>query len=314
MNISPLDVSGINEDKKFKVIHTALTSGDITRAEIADICSLSAVTVGKIISKMLDEGLLVSEKLPLGIGPHTEILKPSPKINTLLFYLGESRLNITVCDACQNIIFERSAAIDESLPYEDNLTNILMNSYPKLEGILNGGICGYAAATSVNTRAFDLNMLSSAFPKIDFDIVKPYDEYVCALMEKDHPDKNIILIHIGLNIGITLICEGKKINSYSCIAEHIGTLDIGNAISHIADTVAPLLKLLRIDRIVLESDSIPVNNRFINLLKDRISERTHHTCTPPEIISGEKLHLVARSAADEIAEKLAWLLSGKKKS
>ncbi len=314
MNTSPLDMVGVSEDKKYQIAYAALTLGAVTRAELSDICSVSAMTVGRVVTKMLEAGLLISEKRSLGIGPHTEILRPSPDINTVFFHLTDRKLKLTVCDACQNIIFEREAVVNESLPYEANISALAMSAYGKLKSIIDKGLCGYAAATDGAVSAKELDILSSVFPNAKLHTVKPYVDYICDLMRRDHPDKNIFLIRIGRSIELSLICESHRIGSNNPIVNHVSALDIKDAILGISDTVAPLLRVLTPDKIVIESDMMPIDRHFIHSLKVKISERTRHGDKIPDIVSGEGLHLAARSAADITAIELASVLSGKKKS
>ena len=313
MKILPLNIQGIAEDKAYKIIYTTLTSENISRGEIARICSVSTMTVGKVVSELLRAGLLISKKVPRGTGPHTEILRPSPKINTLFFDLGERRIKLTVCNAAKEVIIERTLEINDALPYEANVINFVTAISKSLPEPIAQGFCGYAAAHRRKGCQYAINTALSTGAPAEFLAVRSYDDYVCDIIKKQHPEKCIFLLHIGDNISLSIIHEGRRINTNNPIVEQISPLDVKGAIVGIATSLAPIVRTIHADMIILESDTMPIDARFTDALKNKISELTQGKQTL-DIVPGEELHLASRSATYMTAEKLARELSKKKKS
>ena len=313
MNILSLDIPGVAEDKAYKIIYTALTSKSISRGEIASICSVSTVTVGKVVSELLSAGLLIATKVPRGAGPHTEMLCPSPKINTLFFDLGERRIKLTVCNAAKEVVTERSTEINDALPYEANVINFVTAIVRSLPDPIAQGICVYAAAFRQKSCKSAIDTAHSDGALAEFYAVRSYDDYVCDIIKKQYPDKFIFLVHIGDNISLSIIHEGRRIDTYNPIVDHISPLDIKGAIVDIANALAPIIRTIRTDMIILESDTMPIDRRFTEALGSKITELTQGKQTV-DVVSGEELYLAARSATYITAEKLARELSKKKKS
>ena len=201
MRACPVEIENLVDHKKHKIIHTALLCENITRAEIADICGVSAMTVGKVITKLIESDVLSCEKRPLGAGPHTDILSPSDKINTVFLHLGKSRINLTVCDMRHNIIFEHSERVDESIPSESNLTALAMSVYNELKYILANRICGVAVAFDDDSLAPTANLLISTFEDFNTQLQR-----YCKTIFEIHDTK----YQLALRLTKPQITNGKK--------------------------------------------------------------------------------------------------------
>ena len=311
MKAFPVEIENLVDNKKHKIIRTALLCENITRAEIADICGVSNVTVGKIVTKLIESDVLSCEKRSLGVGPHTDVLSPSDKINTVFLHLGKSRIKLSVCDMSHNIIFEHSLRVDESIPYESNLTALAMSVYNDLKGILANRICSVAVAFDDDSLLPATALLSSTFEDFTIDFSMHYNDYIKRFIG-EKTDKSILLIRLDNTIDISLICGDRVFSSERQISDRLDMLDLSSAVFNIADTVAHLLKILIPDKIIIESDTLPINDTFINTLTSKIKE-----CAPkygdliPEIYDGEALRLALRAASDMTLAKLADILCEK---
>jgi len=310
-----VEIENLTDEKKRRIIHTALSCEAVTRAEIAEICNVSTATVGKVITKLTEAGILSCEKQSLGVGPHTEILSPSQKIKTIFLHLGRKRIALTICNSRQDIILERSESVDESIPYESNLTALAMSAYDELKAILSNSICCVAVAFDKKSFESAAKSLDLVFENFSIDFSMPYNDYLKHFIGK-HTDKSIIFVRVSDTIDISLICGDRVFSSENQISahtgDHIGTLDLSSAVFNIADTIAPLLKILTPDKIILESDTLPIDDIFISALNTKIKERAaNHGDFIPNIYDSESLRLALRAASDMTLLTLADILCEK---
>ena len=90
MKIQPLNVPDVSSQIKYEIIKYLLSPLPHSRNEAADALKLSSVTIGKIASAMLAEGILDGERMSGPKGRSTELLYASSSLCVLCIKLNET--------------------------------------------------------------------------------------------------------------------------------------------------------------------------------------------------------------------------------
>ena len=102
-----------------------LTSSGVSRREIAERCSFSQMTAGKVVALLEEKGLVSQMRAEHSKGRHAQLVIPSPKIRYLTVNATDSEWTAYLTDFSGSIISSKCATIDPSMSYKDNFHNIL---------------------------------------------------------------------------------------------------------------------------------------------------------------------------------------------
>lgn len=142
-----MDFQGIRKNKVEAVFHACLQGTSVTRLGIAENTGLSVMTVGKIVDKLAEAGVL-SQQLPRRncAGRRTRVIKLKNDLRFAVYSLSEARFSLHILDLSlkEKGVYkykpESTLMISDELArfYEDSYSYITANS--KLSKFIGTGI------------------------------------------------------------------------------------------------------------------------------------------------------------------------------
>lgn len=311
MKASPIIFDGISERKRLDVVRAVLTSEGISRNKIAEECGISKVTVGKMISVMLSEGFLVSEKQSLGKGRSTEIFRASSKINILVLCLEKRGLSAVISDIGGNILFSHRQPINDSIPYSSNISDLITLLYDRISLAVKGHICGIAVITEDGISSSDIQAASLVIPEFTADIVLHRRKYVADYISSTYPNEAVLLARIDASIEFALVCSGIDIGSRKAGCLALESIDEKRIVEQITDTLSALSHLLVPDRVMIESERICVTGDLVSALRNSFKQKSRVDDNDmPLFAMGGDTPIAVKAAIKRTADMLIDTLAG----
>ena len=279
MKLTPLDVSGIKRDKLSLIINTLLSSGGITRGELASRCGVSAMTAGKVVSAMLEAGYATVSKDYDRDGRYLDHIYPSDVFRFLMIEMSEDSMSATVYDALYNTRLSYTQPRNESIPRElDEAAFISMaqESASAIKGssaLLGAVICS------------DKEPLSSAMGLPLFSRRLAAAEYV----SRAYPKGCVMLVGAETRGDLTLISDGAIVSGkYAPIGAAKEINSELELLEYLVERLSTFFSFITPDKIIIDTSGLSVTRRFASALSERLCER-HSTEKEklPEIVTSD---------------------------
>ena len=310
MRATQIAIDGVSERKRLDIIRTVIFSDGISRAQIAQKCGVSSMTVGKVISALLSEGIVACERSALRKGKNTELFRASENINILVFCFEPQRLSVSVSDTRGNILFSHSEQLNASIPYDTNITDLITSVYENITHTLREKLCAVAVITSDGVRAEDLSVISSILPDFYIDISADRREYIAYHMRENYPEQSVLLVHVGEVLKLSLYCRETEVRS-----RHTTNIPCEQvSATWIAEILAELSHIIIPDTVMLEYDREFATGDILQPLKSEFCRRSHISESDmPKFILTNKSPISVRSAIKRAADCLIFSLVGASK-
>ena len=307
MRVAQIAIKGISEQKKLDIIRAVLTSDGISRNEIAEKCGISSMTVGKVISEMMNEGLICSESISLGKGRRTELFRAAQTVSILVFCFEARKLSVVISDVRGDISFSHSQLINDSLPYESNVADLVTSVYEPICSALRETVCCVSVITEDGIHPRDLSVINSIIPEFYIDVLADKREYISDHIRENYPEQTVMLVSIGDKVELSLYYRGADVSSRGASKmprEHLSVEEIADILATLSHIVIPDTVIVEADRALCAPDLLPsLKNELCRKL--RIPERDM-----PEFILVGKTPVATLSAIKRATDKLIGSLAG----
>ncbi|MBE6531577.1 MAG: MarR family transcriptional regulator [Ruminococcaceae bacterium] len=300
-----LDIDGVLGSKSYDIILAILRSRGITRKELADVCGVSTVTVGKVVSAMLAAGYATAESDTSAPNKRAELITPAADLAALIIKGSRRKLGLFLCDICGDIILSRSKNINDSLPVEEDIIRLISSAQDELKGYV-GERCGTVILCDDGAAKPDIRAISLAIPALSPDIVLPSRDCTEKYINRVYPNDTTLFVCLGEVLDIRLFSEGRTIKSNLSAPPRIEQNDERSVISHLARTVSSLFNITLPRRIIIESEYLPFDDRALDMLREEIKLNTPLRREGlPEIITNTAPSLDVSEAVDMVRKKFA---------
>ena len=307
MRVAQIAIKGISEQKKLDIIRAVLTSDGISRNEIAEKCGISSMTVSKVISEMMNEGLICSESISLGKGRRTELFRAAQTVSILVFCFEARRLSVVMSDVRGDISFSHSQLINDSLPYESNVADLVTSVYEPVCSALRETFCCVSVITDDGIHPRDVALINSMLPDFFVDISANKREYTADYIRENHPEQTVILVSIGDKVELSLYYRGADVSSRGANKMPREQLSV----EKIADILATLSHVVIPDAVIVEADRALRAPDLLRSLKNELGRRLRiPECDMPEFILAGKTPVATLSAIKRATDKLIDSLAG----
>lgn len=307
MRATQIDADGVSREKQLDIIRTVIFSDKISRGEIAKLCGVSSMTVGKVISALIRAGLVRVEKAALGKGKNTELLSAADNINILVFCFEPQKLSVTLSDTRANVLFSHSQPVNDSIPYNSNIADLITSAYGHIERILREKLCAVSVISTDGIRSEDISVINSIIPDFYIDVLADSREYTADYMRENHSSKNLLFIRVGERVDLSLYCRGVEISSRNAVAiprEQISVEKIADILVNLSHIIIPDMVILEPDRALATNDLLPsLKNEFGR--KSRTSENDM-----PEFTLADKTPIAVLSAIKRATDRIIASLVG----
>ncbi|MBO5845607.1 MAG: hypothetical protein J6Q77_03065 [Clostridia bacterium] len=307
MRAKQISVEGVSKEKKLDIIRAVIFSDGISRRKLAEKCGVSSMTVGKVISALVYEGIVSSERSAPVRGKSTELFRASQRVKLLLFCLEKHRLSVYVTSARGDVIYESTQLLNDSIPYDANISALVTSSYDRIADTLSEGICCVSVITDDSIRAEDVSIISSVLPDLHIDLLSSKNQCTENYMRENYPGKTVAFVQTGDDVTLSLYCRGSKVGSESAVKPHRTV----KSAKEIAELLVNLSYILIPDAVIVETDLSHSTPDALSVLKNEFLRKTRLSKEDaPEFILENKTSPAILSALKSAAERLAVCLSG----
>lgn len=302
MNLSPLDISGIKRDKLSLIINTLLSSGGITRGELAGRCSVSTMTAGKVVSAMLDSGYATLSKDYDCDGRYLDHIYPSDIFRFLIIELSESSMSATVYDALYNTHLAYIQPRNESIPRE-------------LDEAAFISVAQDSASTLKGSSALLCAVISSGKESLSSPLGLPLFSRGLAAAEyvsRTYPQGCVLLVGAEMRGDLTLISDGSIVSGkYAPIGAKKQINSELELLEHLGERLPALFSFIIPDKIIIDTCGLSVTRRFASALSDLLCERYFIEKEKlPEIVTGDGISPSSRAVIGQLILEYSKSLSG----
>lgn len=308
-----IELSGISYQNKLNIMRCLLGEKPISRKEVAEICSLSEVTVGKVSSALCEKGLLKSEKHPVGRGRHTDFFSPSDFVYALIISVGEENISAVLFDLSGNAAFEFSRALNQAISYEASadgfcrelsslVSDIKKSRFIKTAVLFREGISSRTRETFKATalRHFDLGALLD------------HEEARARALCRPSPNGVVLAVSVRERLSVSIVCGNKILPKSDTQAIRLPSSDPTLLIEQISALLCPLFCAVLPDRIIIESRTILADRSFCESLCESIAKRTNIPKEKlPLIESTHNADCAEREAIEILREQICTILAGR---
>ena len=303
-----IEVEGVNQNKIYSVAREVLRGGGVTRYELADATGMSGVTVGKIVSEMLRHSLFVTEEQFSSHRRAPEKIFPSERINILVFRFTKHQLSAILCDPCKRVLFSSARPLNESLPFEFDISAFADSVMQSIAAEINHRIVGVAVIAEREQIKLIQYAQSEIFSEAD---IFSTDDCIADYVRREYPSGCVAHISLDHTMSVNIFSEGKPVNSG---AEHSIPLDaVGeeSAIRFAAEFLSPLFRILSPSRLLIDSDILGVTPEFARELYSKIKRAGQIKDEKmPDITVCDELSFDTLSAIGQMCDKLAGIFAG----
>ncbi len=311
MKLSPIAHDGVSARKRLDVFRAVLTSNGISRNKAAEVCGISSVTVGKIISSMLSDRLITAEKQSLQKGRSTEIFYASSKIKVIVICLEKQRLSTVISDIRGNIKFSHSQPINDSIPYMSNVSDLVTAAYEPISRAVREHICGVCVITEDRTSRSDIEVINQIIPEFSADITVDRRECETEYMRREYPNERVLLARIADTVEFSLVCDGIDLSSRNAQSIPFEGMDEEKVSRRIADTLAALSRAVLPDRVIIEAEKIYVTRDLVSGIKREFKRLSRITDKDmPMFVASGDTPIAISSAIKMTADMIISTLAG----
>ena len=241
-----------------------LTVSGVSRREIAERCNFSQMTVGKVISRLAEKGLVSQIRAEHSKGRHAQLVTPSGKIRYLLANVSQTRWTASLTDFKGDTVFRKSSTLDPSMSYKDNFQDIL-------HGTLRANVApdGIVFASLVREFTPEEDISEIALPRSCTHLLSTEQgELVKRHVSRRFRRYNSIYIGIfGKECSLMIFEKSKLLASVSF---EINELDSGEAQDYLLHRTKELLSSHSFSPDTLVFESGAVASVFANAIYDKI--------------------------------------------
>lgn len=312
--MSAIEICGISYQKKLNILRCLLSGRSISRKEVAQACSLSEVTVGKVSSVLCEQGFLQSERLPVGSGRHTEFFTPSDILRALVLFVDEESLSATMLDLSGNTVFEMTRELSVAIPYEKEADDFCSDlsyqiSYTRNNCFVRTAIL-FCDGTSQQTREIFVAIAQNYFYS---DISLEYEIARAGSLCRLYPNRAFLIADIDEQLSISLV-YGGKILPKSRNTIYIPSNDPGELIELISSLICPIFAAVLPERIIIDSHKIFVDRGFREALCESISHKTNFQAHEiPQIENDLNPSYAELEALEMLREQICIILAGERR-
>ena len=309
MTPTPLSIPSVNKSTAQKLIRALLSSGGITRGELAKACGVSAMTAGKVVSAMCLAGYAIAENEITKHGRTSEFIYPSERFTFLVFDILEHSMSADVFDARENIIFsynqQRNPSIDAgtdakmfiSLVEEQLKDTDSKNNAFRLSALL------YHQSTELDTDAFTMGNIK---------IFKERSVATASYVGELYPAECIAFVGAEEDADIMLVSKGARIHSKGKPRRQRskGVISELDMLENLATRLCGLFEFLIPNKVIIDSRSLHISRRFSSELCEILCSRTSMQKEElPEFVTNDGIAFPSRAVIGQLIDIYAEIIS-----
>ena len=269
MTMLPLNINDVSPQNKFDVITHLLCTPETSRNETASAVGLSAVTVGKVVSRMLERGLLDATSAQGQRGRSTEMLTPRKTLKALVVLIKESvcHANFILADRTRiNVLTHHRNESFQTVEDVDIFLSKLRSAIQEEENIF--GVYVVCELRSFSYREIDFKSSLGQTP----DRIMTLEEVMGICFNTRYPSKTVLYVDINEYIRYSLYSNGSSLskNAQPKLPEERDERSIAN---YISSELISLFEVIVPDIVAIVSDKITADRRFVDYLLKRVTQK-----------------------------------------
>ncbi|MBR6708392.1 MAG: ROK family protein [Clostridia bacterium] len=312
----------------------------VSRADIAEKTTLSLMTVGKIVDRLVDFGVLVQNKEQhSSAGRRTRLVCCDSSWYSLVLDLTSRNFRITVLNLYMHVIDEMVYPYDDAMYCEENLLLFLknlpmwMNISDQTEHCIGIGVLLPGTYDSENDRILNARvpelapihpraLIAAHFSQTPIHFIQDLRAAAVSAMEHASDSPSVRLwLSLGHPVNGLLLTETGPLFGANGLAGRFGEITVGNGLSlndaisalsdrrELAEAVGSVLKSLTAifdpKEIILEASRLSLDDEFIDILRDYLKPSSPRFPAPTLTVSDKLLGHARRGIAILLREK--WL-------
>ena len=309
MTPSPINLNSLNKNTARALISAILSSGGITRTELAKLCGVSAMTAGKAVSAMLCAGYATAEPEVSERSRVSDLIYPSERFRFLIFSIGTREMCAEIYDTRENTRFCYTQPRNHSVDVTTDASAFLSTVNEQLRAA-DADPDTYRLSALLYHKITKLD--TSALARHGIDIFTDITNAAALYTKTKYPEECIAFVGVYGGADITVISDGKAINGKRAARKQrskdaLSELEMLDILSL---QLSRLFNFITPDRVLIDSRSLHLSRRFASELYDRLEERTAMKKEElPELVTNDGIPFPSRAVIGQLIDIYAELMS-----
>lgn len=291
----------VNPETKRKIILAVLSSENTTRGQIAEKLGLNVITVGKVVSELISRKMANVYKN----GRESEVISPPSSILVLNFRFCDDKYVFTLCDLRANHILSGEKLKNPIAIPEDDVAAFADMTAAQIAKYTTDAECMITLTADRDGERFSPILEERLGYRVCHISSSSYE--VRAHAERLYPSETFLYISIDDKVNYCLFVNGIEAAPPMPSDRVAAERDELWAVEEISNTLRYLFRITSPKTVVIESDIIRTDDKFI---KEIIKRLPKSNSSLSDITSDPKMPISVSQSVYRVIEGLAIELSG----
>ena len=273
--IRAIEICGISYQKKLNIMRCFLGGKEISRNEVAEKCSLSEATAGKVATALCEQGILRIEKRPVGRGRRTEFFAPTEKLCGLVITVREESLSANLLDLCENVIIDVCRKQSLSISSEGVANDFCAELFSIIERMSENIFfkVGILFDEGISPKVRE-KFKATICRYFDVDVTLEYKSAKLSALCRLYPSEVLLVVGVNESLSLSLVCANRVLPKRKTRSVYTHSNDPNRLVEEISALVCPMFDAVFPDRILIESHTFLADRALRDALCERIAKAT----------------------------------------
>ncbi len=268
-------MKNIKKETFLKVSREAISRKGISRDGLAEVTSLSSVTVGKVVSALVNARLLTEERAPVSRGRHALLLSPSEHTVYLALFVSTSSMLAVAESASGKTVLCEGRPYNHAVDLDDNIRSLLATVLDAEE--LENRIGALALICDESQPSASLLSFSPA-------VVLSHSELIKMALANKYKNENVLYVKLADSLHYFAVSHGNLFLSRGSEAPEYPYETQSEAAENIASVIGGLARYSSPECVIIEGS---------HSVSSRLPEHIMHFLVEREKLSADELpHLI----------------------